>query len=174
MSVSHHSFDPIGKWWHGGPSTQFGLANSYMLAAAFLDGLPVVEDWGCGAGWARRYFLRSTYVGVDGSKSPHCDVVDDCRTRGTRPDGIMLRHVLEHNPQWVKLLTNALDKFKSRLIVISHLATKPTSILVQNEDAGFPSIWLGEDELLPLITPYRPIIIQTPNNEEISFLFEKK
>lgn len=173
MEIQNHPFDPIGKWWHDGPSTQFGLANSYLIAAGYLDGLPVVEDWGCGSGFAKRFFSRSQYVGVDGTGSKHCDIVDDVRTRSSNPDGIMIRHVLEHNPKWPLILSNALKRFKTRMALVLYLPPGPSDLLIEDPKAGFPSIWIGQDKFLPMISQFNPVKIQTPGDVEATYLFQK-
>lgn len=172
-STDPATFNPIGKWDHDNAPAQFGLANSYLIAAGFLDGLPVVEDWGCGSAYARRFFQRSRYIGVDGSGSRNCDIMDDLRTRSSRPDGILLRHVLEHNPQWPVLLANALACFKRRMALVLYLPPEATTRIEPDPTVGVPSIWIGKDIFLPMIEPLAPLQITTPGDCETTYLFNK-
>jgi hypothetical protein len=95
----------------------YGDLESYYAAADWLDGCQTVEDWGCGGGYFR-HFVKGSYLGIDGSESPFADLVADLRTYpSTRPDGIVLRHVLEHDHDWAMILDNALDSFVRRLFV---------------------------------------------------------
>ena len=71
--------DNLGKWNHAaGPARAFGPTETYKLAARWLAGLRV-EDWGAGAGFARRYFRAGDYQAIDGSARP-------CRCRGRLGD----------------------------------------------------------------------------------------
>lgn len=84
----------------------------------FLDGPYTIEDWGCGTAWAKRFVKRGRYIGVDGSWSLHCDIVDDLRTRRSEPGGILIRHILEHNWEWKKILENALASFQKKFVLV--------------------------------------------------------
>src|SRR5579863_9973824 len=79
---------------------------SYIRAAKFLDDGGVVQDWGCGGGYARQFFTN--YLGIDGTND-FCDIQADLRTLQTNCHSILLRHVLEHNFEWEKILTNAIE-----------------------------------------------------------------
>jgi len=102
------------RGWYGVPTTM-------KLAAAFLA-LPeiiTVEDWGCGFGGFRKFLApHQEYVGVDGSKSPAATVHADLTEYRSDPDGLLLRHVLEHNPDWLPILDNAVESFKKRMVLI--------------------------------------------------------
>lgn len=87
----------------------YGSIESYRLAAVFLEDCKEVEDWGCGFGTLGRFCLSPKYTGLDGSESPAAKAVIDLRTYTSDVDGILLRHVLEHNPTgWRQILVNAL------------------------------------------------------------------
>lgn len=115
----------VGKWdhWYGGMTKDnpyamnYGDTATYLMAAAFMVDIDVVEDWGCGAGGFKR-FHRGTYIGLDGSKTPIADkIVDLCRYHST-PDGILIRHVLDHNYDWAIILDNALASFQRKLCLV--------------------------------------------------------
>jgi hypothetical protein len=111
----------FGKWERRYQNLQenrrYGDETTYRMAAEFFADVDLVEDWGCGSG-GFRLFRPSGYVGIDGSRNPFVDVVADLAAYTSRSDGILLRHVLEHNPQWEQILANALRSFQRKLCVI--------------------------------------------------------
>jgi len=120
------SMSNAGKWdtWYanlsvGDPETggiRYGDGVTYLMAAAFLADMTDIEDWGCGTG-AFRQFCQTKYVGIDGSRTPFADHIADLTRYRSTPDGIMLRHVLEHDYQWDKILANALASFRRKLFL---------------------------------------------------------
>lgn len=97
----------------------YSATPTYQLAADWLADCATVEDWGCGKGWMRQFIQPpERYTGVDGSHTPFADVVEDLATRVTTPDGIVLRHVLEHNHEWWLVLDNALSSAQQRLCIV--------------------------------------------------------
>lgn len=176
MKPSESSFDPIGKWPTHATSeghNQYGDRASYLMAAGFLDGLPVVEDWGCGTAFGRQFYERSRYIGVDGSGGKFCDAVDDVRTRDSQPDGIQMRHVLEHNPEWERVLQNAIRCFKHRMALITYLPFQPETVLVDDPGNGIPCIWFRKEDLLKHIRPLRYLEVPIVGNDEVAFLIQK-
>lgn len=109
----------LGKWNYGTtPQFPYGDETSYQKAMDFLDGPYIIEDWGSGVSWARKFVKRGRYIGLDGSWSHHCDQVVDLRTYRSQADAILLRHVLEHNLEWQKIIENALASFQRKLVLI--------------------------------------------------------
>lgn len=108
----------LGRWapWYaGGQRRAYGPIDSYLEAEAWLSGLSV-EDWGCG--YARfKDFHKGGYRGVDGTPG-WADHVADLTTYRSSTDGLLLRHVLEHNHDWRSILTNALASFTKRLVLV--------------------------------------------------------
>jgi hypothetical protein len=99
----------------------YGPLASYRLAAQFLGDCAKVEDWGCGWAWFRRYLPDTVrYRGVDGSRGARADVARDLRLyRASAPaEGVLLRHVLDHNPDWAVILENALASFSRKLCLV--------------------------------------------------------
>jgi predicted SAM-dependent methyltransferase len=123
--IPPESSSMLGKWdgWYSNlkktPSAyRYGDTITYRLAANFMQDCTSIEDWGCGAGGLRRFCDPESYVGVDGSQNPHVDVVDDLRTRRSKPQGIVLRHVLEHNYDWRSVLTSAMASATEKVCVV--------------------------------------------------------
>ena len=179
------NYNPIGRWedmYKKMPSSlPYGITNSYLLDVFFLDGLSLVEDWGCGTAYARSLFRKSKYIGIDGSHSRFCDVVDDLSKRKSNPDGILLRHVLEHNLHWQSILENGFACAKSRLVLNMF-----TPLVAQTEyawdDNGFACIKFAKVDLLGCIPidPTFECIVRQLDNEywksnavDTIFVFDK-
>lgn len=146
----------LGKWdqWYAGLDINepeaYGDITTYEIAAEYLDGLDI-EDWGCGKGYFR-IVHRGGYVGIDGSQTPFADkIVDLCSFR-TVTEGILLRHVLEHNDGWQDILVNALTSATRRicLILFTPMADK-THEIARPADIGVPDIAFSHDDLAALL-----------------------
>lgn len=135
----------IGKWnhWFAGVEDPepFGLSITYDLAYDWLKECGSVADWGCGKGWFSQYFDVETYEGVDGSDSPFVTTLADLTEYRGVTDGILLRHVLEHNYEWAKILDNAVACALERLTVILFTPLAVTTHqIAYAEDPGVPDI----------------------------------
>jgi hypothetical protein len=115
----------LGRWdaWYAGlePNEEggfvYGDLTTYLMAASYFADIRMVEDWGCGTAVFRRFCLGE-YIGIDGSRTPYASrIVDLCTYRSNVP-GILLRHVLEHNYNWEKILLSALESFQQKLCLI--------------------------------------------------------
>lgn len=131
----------VGVWrpWYDegrGAVRVYGPVDTYEAAEDWLSGLRV-EDWGCGFAEFRKHH-RGEYVGIDGTPG-WADFVDDLvgwpsvHGRLKPAEGILLRHVLEHNPEWRHILSNAVGAFTRRLVVVvftpdSGIAHKDTRV----------------------------------------------
>ena len=111
----------LGKWdkWYKGVKTMKfgGDTTTYKLAADFLADMAEVEDWGCGTGGFKRFY-KGKYTGIDGSATPFVDKIDDLRTYRSNVDGIMMRHVLEHNYDWKDILAGAVSSFRKKYCLV--------------------------------------------------------
>lgn len=111
----------IGRWnrWYTGLTEPalYGDSTTYRLGAEWLADCALVEDWGCGKGGLRLFIPAGRYRGIDGSQTPFASkIVDLARYRSQVP-GVFMRHVLEHNRQWLKILDNALVSAQHRLFL---------------------------------------------------------
>ena len=113
----------LGKWnkWYKNIKTsgafRYGNTITYKLSADFLKDMNEVEDWGCGTGGFKRFY-NGKYVGIDGSGNPFVDKVVDLRGYKSNVDGIVMRHVLEHNYDWKEVLAGAVSSFKKRFCLV--------------------------------------------------------
>ena len=144
----------LGKWelWYKNVKKMgsfcYGNTITYPLGEDFLSGMEV-EDWGCGTGGFKRLH-RGKYLGIDGSKTPFVDKLVDLRNYKSNVDGIFIRHVLEHNYDWEKLLDNAVNSFKKKLcIVLFTPFSDKTKVIAQNKIHGVdvPDISLNKEDL---------------------------
>jgi hypothetical protein len=109
----------VGKWdYQGLEQFPYDDETTYKKGMAFIDGHGIIEDWGCGTAYAKRFVTKSIYIGIDGSKSTFTDRVADLREYTSNTDCIFMRHVLEHNYDWKKVLANAVSSFKKRMVLI--------------------------------------------------------
>jgi GT2 family glycosyltransferase len=138
-------------WTHPKVQVPFGEETSYRKAMEFLAGCATVEDWGCGTAYAKRFLSSGTYVGIDGSPSPFCDKVEDLQVYRSEADGILLRHVLEHNRNWRAVLENALSSFRKRLVLVLFTPFgSETRELAWNQKEGVPDISFKKEDLTGL------------------------
>jgi hypothetical protein len=107
-----------GAWNYDNlPKFHYGDDTTYRKGIAFLDGHGTIEDWGCGFMHARTFVTSSRYVGVDGS-SRQADKIVDLSEYTSAADCIFMRHVLEHNVGWRRILANAVASFTKRMVLI--------------------------------------------------------
>ena len=141
----------LGKWerWYRGldEPQPYGDSPTYRMGADWLEGLHV-EDWGCGKGFLRRFVPAELYTGIDGSWSPLADVVTDLVDYRSETEGIFIRHVLEHDFEWRRILDNALASASRRiaLVLFTPLAAE-THQIAWNVDPGVPDISFNEDDI---------------------------
>ena len=135
--MPHHVWDysGIAEPRPYGPDTTYQLGMSWLAETCSS-----VEDWGCGYAYARRFAPAGCiYTGVDASPG-FADVVAELDGYTSSPDGILMRHVLEHNDVWRMVLENALKSFRKRFALVMFTPwTENTFPLVPHEmlDIGF-------------------------------------
>lgn len=127
----------------------YGDDTTYRRAADFLSDIAVVEDWGCGAGGFRHY-CTTGYVGIDGSKSRFADKVVDLTEYTSDAEGILVRHVLEHNRDWERILENAVSSFRKKLCVVIFTPwSDETTVLKHNPNiGGVPDLSFKRDDIV--------------------------
>jgi len=139
----------------------------------WLDGCETVEDWGCSLAHAKRY-CKGTYIGLDGTGGS-CDKIVDLRDHKSSPDGIFMRHVLEHNLRWDRILYNAVLSFQKKMSLIFF---RP---FVEKETIEYhgeiPIISFNKKSILDFIDPYlkNEVIIHRKDKPlyDTVFLLEK-
>jgi hypothetical protein len=117
-------------WGHRFPSRDevqpFGDDTTYRMGLGWLyEACGDVEDWGAGPAYGRRFCPPGKgYLAVDGSEknAGYSDVICELGEWEPEvlPDGIFMRHVLEHNEfGWQALLGHALRSFSVRLCLVT-------------------------------------------------------
>lgn len=150
--------------------------NSYMMAARWLDGCgPLVRDWGCGFGYARKFFIKSRYEGVD-AWNKMADRCVDLRLFSEPSEGILIRYVLEHNWDWEIILRNAMASFTKRMVVIITipLNDENETLHLGNDLISIPKnklLWILRDNLVKQETIQRPC--PPPHSVESIFYLEQ-
>lgn len=161
----------IGAWHskyrlHDDPYPM-GREDTYVEAIRFLD-IPnvVLEDWGGGMGYAGKFVKNALYYPVDGSYGVQADL----RTWTSDVGCILLRHVLEHNPDWPVILRNAVSSFYYRMAIVTFtpFASK-TTFYSEAVKPEWDVYRLGLPELLSILSGCE-VWIQTYGPEHIVFV----
>jgi hypothetical protein len=145
----------VGKWNHfhrADPMAPYGTSQTFDMGAEWLMNCDVIEDRGCGTGWfARTMKSRNPAIQVielDGSPLNGGIAVDleDFQPE-IAPDGIFMRHVLEHNWNWKRILANALNSFGKRMALVLFTPLEECDRNIYNHSIGVPVLCLSGPEL---------------------------
>jgi hypothetical protein len=162
MPLSSDSQSNVGKWnrWYWKRKLAsfvpflnlepplYGDGTTYQLAADFLRDVAEIEDWGCGYGGFKK-FCKTKYIGIDGSWTPAADKVVDLVRYRSSSEGMLLRHVLEHNYEWQSILRNAVESFRKKMcLVIFTPFSETTREINHNSEINVPDISFNRDELM--------------------------
>lgn len=150
----------LGKWnaFYAGVEKPFpyGDVTTYKKAIDFLeDGCEIIHDWGCGAGFAGTLVKKAQYVGIDGSWSRMAHVIADLREFRNEVDGILMRHILEHNFDWKLVLENALASFKKKFVLILFTPFVEATREIAMNEIGVPDMAFRKEDLTGLLKPFR-------------------
>lgn len=160
---------PLNKWDYSQEigNIPYGDVESYRRAASFLDVPGTVEDWGCGRAYARQFFKTAKYIGVDGTASRYCDEHDDLRLRVSSPDGILLRHVLEHNVCWQWILQAACRAARRKLCLVHFIAFAERPVPLRDTNKGVYIQHLVERDVENILNDWIVDKDKLPSGEEI-------
>lgn len=118
-----------------------GSEQTYKVGMEFLNDCNEVEDWGGGTGYAKKYCLSPRYEIIDGSLSKNNNIIQDLRNYKSKTEGIFMRHVLDHNPEWKLILNNALNSFTKKFcLIIGGKFRDETKIVNIIQDRGISNI----------------------------------
>jgi glycosyltransferase involved in cell wall biosynthesis len=165
----------VGRWsYRPGARHAYGADTTYEKGMAFLDQPgAVIEDWGCGTTYARKFVKSGTYRGIDGSPVDATDKVVDLRQYTSEADCIFMRHVLEHNTEWRAVLTNALASFKSRMaLIIFTPFGEDTRCVDVDPDIRVPTISFRKEDIAEMIRhiPYREERLTTESEYRVEHI----
>lgn len=156
----------MDKWneWYKGQTTQgsfrYGDTITYELGYTFLRTCKTLEDWGCGMGGFKQFIKDEdsiTYIGIDGSLTPYANIKADLTTYTSTPDGIFMRHILEHNYEWEQILNNACTSFTNRMCLILFTPfSNETCEIAHNLKHGVdvPDLSFNKDSLIKIFEKY--------------------
>ena len=127
----------------------YGETTTYALGMAWLHDCADVEDWGCGTCYARRFTRPGqAYAGVDSAAGTEPGVrQEDLRDYAGYARGIFMRHVLEHNVGWLRILENALVSFEQRMTLIVFTPPSSQGDQILDWTGDVPDIAISEREL---------------------------
>lgn len=115
----------VGKWdnWYRGLDVSepqpFGDGTTYHMAAEWLADCSTIGDWGCGKGAFRNWVSESQkYFGFDGSSTPFAHEIVDLASFRFETEGLVMRHVIEHDYRWRDILVNAERSYTQRMIIV--------------------------------------------------------
>lgn len=119
-----------------------------------------LEDWGCGNCVFKKYCEKLEhikYIGIDGSNTGYQDKIADLTKYKSDVDCIYIRHILEHNDEYEKILKNGLQSFKKVLILILFtpllINSNSTQVIDSIELSGhtIPDIAFKENDITDII-----------------------
>lgn len=148
----------IGRWdsYYRGMTReqvgQFGDDVTYRKGYAWLKECSLIEDWGAGRGFFRTLCKENQYRGLDCSHTPHADEIVDFVEYRSHVPAIFMRHVLEHNAEWEKVLRNALDSFTERMALV--LFTPYAEVTTQigwDDDTHSPDYSFSKEDIARVI-----------------------
>ena len=171
----------VGLWkWYEGMTEPiaYGDDTTYKLGAEFLYDCKTIEDWGCGTAYFSNFMhSKQYYKGIDGSHSNFVSEIHDLTTYVSleKPDGILMRHILEHNHDWKSILQNALLSFEKKfvLVLFTPLTTSPTKVIVENVEPPVPDISFCLYDILEFLKPYKFNVEEVRTNTQygVEYIF---
>lgn len=151
---------------------QYGAPDTYERAAEWLRDCASVADWGGAAGHFRTYLPPSVkYTLVDGTLQASDQVLADLTTYTEPSDGILLRHVLDNTHDWRPILTNALQAFRRRMVIVTFIGDGEHTHQIPKAN-GWPYWQFNPDDLRAALAPHfvRDEAIRTTHAERVYYL----
>lgn len=164
----------INKWdeWHKDISNntqdssyKYGDTETYQIAANFLSDCKTIEDWGVGAGGFLIYSPEA--IGIDGSDTPFATkkFIDLCDYE-TKVEGIHIRHILEHNYEWDRILENALKSATKKICLTLFIPLNDGDTTIEKahnlkHGVDVPDLSISKDKFDEILLKYNPSIVET-------------
>ena len=171
----------VGKWvWYQNEQNHvpYGDGLTYRLGAEFLKDCATVEDWGCGTCFmSTQLDPKIQYTGLDGTHSKFVSNPVDLVTHRSqvKPDGLFMRHVLEHNYDWNPILKNAVASFgrKFVLVLFTPINTTGTYTMQTNPEIGVPDLSFNLTDILNELTGLKFNVeeLQTHTQYGVEYIF---
>lgn len=143
-----------GPWDYTRASEPFAYDDtvSYGLAGEWVSNRGLVEDWGCGTAWMKRFIEGGPYRGIDGAWSKFSDQVVDLRTYTSDVGCAVMRHVLEHNRDWRQIAENFTDSWHDRAALVLFIPPQPEEMDVGGPDFPVPDLAVSGPELFDILS----------------------
>ena len=155
-------------YWDGGyelwpQAVPYGSTETYEQTVPWLaETCAVIEDWGAGPCWGRRWVPETVaYRPIDWSAvavAKWGGQVADLAGYRSDADGILIRHVLEHNHAWAAILDNALASFRKRMCLVTFIPFSAASHMQAPDSPGLDWSFARADLTAPmgelLVTDY--------------------
>lgn len=137
------------NWYQGVDVPQpYGDDTTYMVASDFLDDI-FVEDWGSGKGYFQYIYGPDMSISVDGTDTPFTDKVADLREYVSKVPGIHMRHVIEHNYDWERILQNANHSFVDKMVLTLFTPmSRETKEIAWNEVVNVPDMSFSHEDIV--------------------------
>lgn len=151
---------------------QYGAEETYRRAAAWLKDCPTVADWGGAQGYFRTCLPATVqYTLVDGTLQAAEQVLANLLTYREPSDGILLRHVLDNTHDWQPILTNALQAFRQRLVIVTYTPDEDVTRRVERKN-GWPEWRFNPNDLRALMGDLlvRDEAVETTHPERVFYL----
>lgn len=145
---------------------RYGDETTYAMAENYLHGM-VVADWGCGE-CRFETFHEGPYLGIDGSVAPINRYKADLRAYKGKSQGVLLRHVLEHNEDWRQILKNALEAATDTLVLIVFTPFQDkTGVIAPSGLPGVPDIGFSLEDLREILPKHtqEQLNIESPSTQ---------
>lgn len=152
--------------------SQYGTLETYSRAAAWFKDCAEVSDWGGGSGFFRQFLPDAVrYRLVDGTLQADAQTIANLETFAEPAEGILIRHVLEHNVNWLDILQNAMRAFTKRLVVVTFTGPADATHVVKMK-SGWPVHQFNLDELRHEMAPclVRDEAVSTSHPEHVFYL----
>ena len=168
------------KWqWNRVPE-DLGSEETYRICADWVKDARYVDDWGCGK-MRLKHFLPKTceYTGIDYTpiRKDWTQIVGpvdlaDWNHPSYAVEGIVIRHVLEHNHDWEKILRNAIKSFTWRMALCLFIPPSNGRTRNTRDDDFVPYLAINREKLMNILQPYLKRT-EFVHNERV-YLLEKK
>lgn len=142
-----------GPWDYASAKTPFPYDDTptYQIAADFLNGHGLIEDWGAGVGWMKQ-FVDGEYRAIDGAWSTWVDRLVDLRAYRSDVPCAFMRHVLEHNADWRIIAENFTSSWHVRAALVLFIPPQPDEdVNLGGPDWPVPDIGICGPDLMELM-----------------------
>lgn len=100
---------------------------NYCKQLIIKNNITSMEEWGCGQAKIKSLIPNIKYLGIDGSNTGYQNKIYDLVEYKSNIECIFMKHVLEHNVEWKKILENLIESFQKLCIIVIHTPYQDTT-----------------------------------------------